>query len=568
MKNQTFLKLTLLVLCFVFSCQQDEILQIEEIQKQTTNVNTTLFTFSSASKDKNNSLSKRIATRYNQDISGNYAKNENGTAFFNWEEIKQTTDSLGNNAYAINFSFAKSKDNEFFNLIIIEDADGKELDSYILRYVCDKEQNEKFIENDMDLSFFKGSIGMHQTEDYFPNGLNAKGGCPIKNDQYGDPVPCNIIHVDTGGNSRSGGNGGSAGGPPSYNAPRGCTLDRFWYECGGTNTNVPHSAAVCKGPRRTGSGWIVQINCGSGEGNNKDQRKTADCKSCYRTSSSGVNTHSRTTQLISRWKSTLGLTNSQAIYLKGKPELVNQIDNYLRKNSSTAQASKYIGWVISIESEKISSNNIHDYEKSLKVMSEGLKKFGGDEGLEFAKFIDGSLTVLDDMTVGEVKTFHSFIKSRVIEFNMQMSISVVKAYVEGIVVPVVEFVLAEVGASIAVRLIQKIPISWVYRGARLNNVIKKVGLMGEMGANNTIRIVRTNAPISTSKELFNSLTKNKIGNLITESNGALKANMGNNNFIIYRPASASQSGFPATITLDLRAAGIWTKVRNVKFVSP
>lgn len=88
-----------------------------------------------------------------------------------------------------------------------------------------------------------------------------------------------------------------------------------------------------------------------------------------------------------------------------------------------------------------------------------------------------------------------------------------------------------------------------------------------MGTSNTIRIVKTNAPISKSKELFNTLTKNAISK-ITEANGAIKANMGNGNFITYRPVTASTGNFPATISLDFKAVDIWSQVRNVKFIRP
>ncbi|MBD1259905.1 hypothetical protein HZY62_04845 [Maribacter polysiphoniae] len=95
-----------------------------------------------------------------------------------------------------------------------------------------------------------------------------------------------------------------------------------------------------------------------------------------------------------------------------------------------------------------------------------------------------------------------------------------------------------------------------------------VGTRSRRATSNTIRIVKTNSPITKARELFNSLTKHKIGNLIDDGNGVLRANMGNGNYINYRQSSASTSNFPATISLDFRAAGIWTKVRNVKFIAP
>jgi len=88
-------------------------------------------------------------------------------------------------------------------------------------------------------------------------------------------------------------------------------------------------------------------------------------------------------------------------------------------------------------------------------------------------------------------------------------------------------------------------------------------LLGERGAaGNHIRIVTTSTPIAKSKELFNTLTKHAISK-ITQTNGTIVANMGNGNKIIYR--TSSSSGFPATIDLDFKAAGIWTKTGSIKF---
>jgi hypothetical protein len=42
--------------------------------------------------------------------------------------------------------------------------------------------------------------------------------------------------------------------------------------------------------------------------------------------------------------------------------------------------------------------------------------------------------------------------------------------------------------------------------------------------------------------------------------------MGNGNFITFRPLSASQSGFPATISLNF--PNIWSSVRDLKFITP
>ena len=66
------------------------------------------------------------------------------------------------------------------------------------------------------------------------------------------------------------------------------------------------------------------------------------------------------------------------------------------------------------------------------------------------------------------------------------------------------------------------------------------------------------------KELFNSLTKHAIS-ISNLPNGVIKANMGNGNFITYRPISASLSNTPPTISLNFK--NIWSKPRQVKFLS-
>jgi hypothetical protein len=257
-------------------------------------------------------------------------------------------------------------------------------------------------------------------------------------------------------------------------------------------------------------------------------------------------------------------------------ELRREINDYLRSGLNSQEAQDFVKWLIDFAIIKEDPtpcgwNSNHDCLVSINRMAQGLRRFHGAQGAEVAAYFESVLSDINtspsEYTVNDIQEIYNVALNITKQYNSRMIHSIVVGFVDG-VTPIIEIALFEVGGIIAVRLLQRIPLSWVLRGDRLNNLVRKVGLMGEVGAQNSIRIVKTNAPIANSRGIFNTLTKNKIGNFVTGSNGSISANMGNGNFIIYRPVTASTSNFPATISLDFRAGGIWTQVRNVKFITP
>ncbi len=207
-----------------------------------------------------------------------------------------------------------------------------------------------------------------------------------------------------------------------------------------------------------------------------------------------------------------------------------------------------------------------DYERELRRIANHFKYFGDPEEEIFAAYIESLLPDLYSMTSGEVHDIYELAKQQTIYLTYKYFRALVYPTVNA-AIPFVVYALTEATLGAALPLLSRIPLKLVTRGTKLESLVKQIGVLGVKGSGNNIRIVTTNSPITKSKELFNSLTRNAISK-VTESNGAIKANMGNGNFITYRPVSASSSNFPATISLDFRAAGIWTKIRNIKFVSP
>ncbi|MBO0324182.1 hypothetical protein J0X14_17870 [Muricauda sp. CAU 1633] len=199
-------------------------------------------------------------------------------------------------------------------------------------------------------------------------------------------------------------------------------------------------------------------------------------------------------------------------------------------------------------------------------MADGLRKFHGEEGKMMAEYFESLISDFGSFTTGDLQSFYDVAKSITESYNNRMFDSVSGGFIAGIT-PILEIALFEVGAPVAIKLLKKIPVSWVYRGARLNNMVKKVGLLGRMSnSGNHIREVVTNAPVTKARELFKTLTKHAVS-IKNLPKGVVKADMGNGNFIIYRPITASGSNVPATITLDFKAAGIWSKERHIKFIA-
>ena len=245
-------------------------------------------------------------------------------------------------------------------------------------------------------------------------------------------------------------------------------------------------------------------------------------------------------------------------------EIVREMFTFLNREGYSDAAKEFVDWEIDFELLPPQPCGIgHDCIESIKFMAEGLRKFHGEEGTLMADYFDSLVEDLNSFTLSDLQVYYDNAKTITERYNNYMRSSIVGAYEEG-VGQILEIVLFEVGGNAAINLMQKIPIGWVFRGARLNNMVKKVGLLGQQGFNNAIREVQVNAPITKARELFNSLTKHAVSKS-TEANGAIKANMGNGNFITYRPSSASTSNIPATISLDFK--GIWSQTRQVKFIN-
>lgn len=241
--------------------------------------------------------------------------------------------------------------------------------------------------------------------------------------------------------------------------------------------------------------------------------------------------------------------------------LIPQIIDILKNNalSESEKLSQIINLLNSFDPE-ISSTQMTDYKAEVLRMTAWLKVRGNRE---FGEFIESLVPNFNTMTLGEVISIYEATRAQYLSLKGQYMMAIISPFLDA-VYPFIEFAVIEATLGAAIPILAKIPAVLVTRGAKLEAMVRKVGLLGVQGTSNSIRIVTAVSPYAKAESLFSMLTKNAISTT-TQTNGAILANMGNGNYIIFRPITASSSGFVATISLDFRAAGIWSQIRNVKF---
>ncbi|WP_067032135.1 hypothetical protein [Allomuricauda sp. CP2A] len=561
MKKQFFQRLaatSFLIFLFLFSCEKEEPLPLDTDQDASADEGP--YTLNSVDMEGIPKITDFLSSRAGKDIFKATATGKDDGAVIN-EEVIRVNDSLGHSNYSFHFTLPDSAENEFYNLVVGESEDGQPQEPTVFHYVCDPEYYEAFEQSGFDPIAFVGTISMYPFDQIFRDGSLSKDTC-AEHDQYGDPIPCIRTNVTNG--SSSSGAGGSMGGAQSSGGLPSPTTSSYsisvtvYHVVPDGRTFTYGSGSRCEHP---GECQIIY------EVSTKANNKATDrgCDKCP-SAPGGVaaNMASRTKLLVDGLRTKLVLSTNEINFLLNNRGLTEDIAAYLRQHTGST-AKEFASWVVDFSMLPDNPCGVgHDCVESIIVIADGLRKFHGEDGLLMAQYLESLISDFDSFTKNDLQAFYDTAKAIMEDYNNRMFDSIAGGFVAG-VTPILEIALFEVGAPVAIKLLQKIPVSWVYRGTRLNEMVKKVGLLGKMGYNNTIREVATNTPVAKASELFKTLTKHAISKT-NKTDGVILADMGGGNFITYRPITASSSNIPATISLDFRAAGIWSNVRDVKFV--
>ncbi len=155
----------------------------------------------------------------------------------------------------------------------------------------------------------------------------------------------------------------------------------------------------------------------------------------------------------------LSLSDAEICWLNKSEQsgIKQQITDYLNDNGS----SDFAEWVIEFENLPTDPCGLtHDCLQSIQTMADGLR-FCGEEGNQMADYFESVINDSNSFdTMGELQDFYdqavvvtkNFVNSR---FN-----TILLGFAEG-VKPIVELALFEIGGTYALKLLQKLPTSYI-----------------------------------------------------------------------------------------------------------
>ncbi len=215
-----------------------------------------------------------------------------GGAIFDTDNVLKVMDSLNHSNYSFNFVFPTTPKNVFYNLIVGVTSSGVKQEPYIIKYVVNDSHLDGFIQSGFNLSTFSGTIALHPFNDFFNKSDFSNRDCTVF-DQYGDPIPCQQITVNSGSYSGGGtltsndlGSGNSLTGISPSLGGGGSTIGSWDITCSCEN----HSASVILSGNcdclKIGGYYIISFFRTASSTNGRTS--STDCPPCVILSEGGV----------------------------------------------------------------------------------------------------------------------------------------------------------------------------------------------------------------------------------------------------------------------------------------
>ncbi|MBD3862762.1 hypothetical protein [Olleya marilimosa] len=244
---------------------------------------------------------------------------------------------------------------------------------------------------------------------------------------------------------------------------------------------------------------------------------------------------------------------------------VESILDFLEDNNYSDEAEDFVLKSLEILSLPILSMPIAQtyYEEQILRMTNHLRQFGEIEDEIYADYIDSLILDFSTMTSGEVHDIYLQVKQTCSELTIKYLIAITTPIITDLVMPIITYALFEATAGTAVKILQKIPLSAVLQGLRLNKMVQNVAVLGVEGLQGAHIRELHGMSVSKASELFATLTKNAVSTS-SPTNGIIVANMGNGNFITFRTVSGPLS--PGVIaTIDLNFSQLFSEIVKLKF---
>jgi hypothetical protein len=236
--------------------------------------------------------------------------------------------------YSFRFVFEDTPKNIHYSFVVNVLPSGKK-EAYVMKYVSNIADFESYKNHNYDFKYFKGTIALHKSTDYFEDlSFSKKDGvknCPPKVDEYGDPIPINVLGVG-GGGSITGGGSANVGGAPAGTGSGG------FYGASPSNTGGPSSNGP--GNSGNGNGCCSCGNCGihyyppKEEPNHQTPRLGYDADCPKNNPPGGIIGITGAPSNLLALKDKLTLSGREFSWLKANPQVTKSITEYLSLNDT------------------------------------------------------------------------------------------------------------------------------------------------------------------------------------------------------------------------------------------
>jgi hypothetical protein len=517
MKNKTFFKkIYLLLFILLFNCEKES-----DVENDTANNGIILSVQSFEEFPKLTELTQQVLKRGKDKINIASAKNTDNLYDFSIDSTSIVQAAFEGSFWYTMKIYRDDYSANFFENLVVVDKKEEAPSAYLYKYFPDKAYLEA-VEFDINTPF-TGHV-KHIPIDYDLLGITSR-------------TYCTTTTVSVCGN-----NGGASGSGCSTNADGGAHVYSV------TTTKCYSFPDYYSSTANT----IDEGMSGSGGGSNADGR-IDEQPSTNDVLDADVITkpvRSLDTSSYNLLRANLGITDANQLrFLQENPWVADELFDFIKDNSYSSWAKDFVKESIEflLENRLSQQTNRAQLVEHIAILTNTIEKYGTEPYKELAIYLKSVNSISSDFSDSELYNYYTQVWDYRLAMQWNRVGTVATPFLTDLALPVIEYALFQVGGTLAVKLLGKIPVKWVLRGTTLTPMIQNILKLGVQGKQSHVRIINTSSPLVTSRALFQALTKNakSIKNL---GNETLLADMGNGNTILFR--TVSKSDFPATIELN------------------
>ncbi len=296
-------------------------------------------------------------------------------AIFDVDNVLEVIDTLNNTDYSFRFIYPDTPIGTFYNLVVGKTSQGDHKVPYVTKYVCDEDQLEEYISNDLDFRFFVGKIYRYKYTDFFLLGSFLKAGSTCSNDETdvnGDPIPCDNSNVNsTGTGGAANGDSTTGDGHGAYSSGSTSNSGSYTVYSGSSTGDDGGRSGMCMekydyfdNGRYVGTTTHWRPCDDIDDKSASLKNASSDCPECATDGNSGVNTYAKPVQKTNYYLDNV-LSTSELNFLNRYTHIAEEINELLLANRN--EDDSFSGEVKRLAEELIQVDVILNSEFEIKT---------------------------------------------------------------------------------------------------------------------------------------------------------------------------------------------------------